>query len=220
MFCLRYVVFFSGNIPRLKEIFMKRIFFCVMIFFPVFVFAQENIHYVNAQAGLRVRNSPDINAERIGVLDNRTKVNVIREDTKTVTIDGITGKWVFVREKGIEGWVFSGYLLSTKQMLVGVWQTENYRNSRDFVFQVFRENGEWATLESGSRAEAEGTWDIVNGKLERVQKIFYNDGEPERKTVILENVFKILDEATLEITFSDSSREEFIRRLDMNHYLK
>ena len=68
------------------------------------------IKYVNAPEGLRVRKSPGINADRIGVLDNATKVIVIKEDEHDVTIDGINGKWTLVESEYIQGWVFGGFL--------------------------------------------------------------------------------------------------------------
>jgi len=72
----------------------------------------NKIMYVNAPAGLRVRNSPNINAEMIGVLGNLTEVLVLREDENNLTIDGIEGKWTFIETGYIQGWVFGGFLVS------------------------------------------------------------------------------------------------------------
>ncbi|MCL2601488.1 MAG: SH3 domain-containing protein [Treponema sp.] len=66
--------------------------------------------YVKAPAGLRVRNSPDINAERIGVLDDLTEVLVLKKDGNNLTIDGISGKWTLIETYDIQGWVFGGFL--------------------------------------------------------------------------------------------------------------
>ena len=68
------------------------------------------VKYVNASAGLRVRSSPDLNAQRIGVLDNLTEVRVMEEDGNSLNIDGIEGKWTLVESGNILGWVFGGYL--------------------------------------------------------------------------------------------------------------
>jgi len=65
--------------------------------------------YVNASAGLRVRKSPNLNGDRIGVLDFGTEVIIIKEDHNVIYIDEVEGKWVFI-ESPIEGWVFSGFL--------------------------------------------------------------------------------------------------------------
>jgi hypothetical protein len=65
--------------------------------------------YVNSPEGLRVRNLPSIDGERIGLLDFLAEVKIITEDNISVTIDGIEGKWVKIITP-IEGWVFSGYL--------------------------------------------------------------------------------------------------------------
>ena len=76
--------------------------------------------FVNSPDGLRIRNSPDINGERIGLLPHLAGITVISEDANDVTIDNIRGKWVLMRfttllntaygREGIEGWVFNGYL--------------------------------------------------------------------------------------------------------------
>jgi len=72
--------------------------------------------YVNSPEGLRVRNSPDINGERIGLLDDLTLVRVIKQDETTIDINGIKGKWTYIETENIQGWVFSGYLSSLKPL--------------------------------------------------------------------------------------------------------
>jgi hypothetical protein len=66
--------------------------------------------YVNSPEGLRGRKSPDITGEIIAVLNDLTKVKIIKEDDNYINIDEIRGKWVFVSSDNIEGWVFNGYL--------------------------------------------------------------------------------------------------------------
>jgi hypothetical protein len=66
--------------------------------------------YVNAPEGLRVRNSPGLDGDRIALLDNLTEVLVMEEDENNVNIDGISGKWTFIEAGNIRGWVFGGYL--------------------------------------------------------------------------------------------------------------
>ena len=70
------------------------------------------IKFVNAPAGLNVRNSPNINSDRIGALMDLTEVLVIREDGITFNIDGVDGKWTLIETNSIEGWVFGGFLSS------------------------------------------------------------------------------------------------------------
>ncbi|MDR0474025.1 MAG: hypothetical protein LBH43_10195 [Treponema sp.] len=80
------------------------------------LFSQHNVMkymYVNATDGLRVRNSPNINGERIALLPHLTVVAIIREDSSFVTIDNIRGKWVFIQTNfdffriGQGGWVLA-----------------------------------------------------------------------------------------------------------------
>jgi len=66
--------------------------------------------YVNALEGLRVRNSPGLDGDRIALLDFKTEVVAKIEDENSVIIDGIEGKWTFIEFNDIKGWVFGGYL--------------------------------------------------------------------------------------------------------------
>jgi len=93
--------------------------------------------YVKAPAGLRVRNSPDINAERIGVLDDLTEVLVLKEDENNLTIDGISGKWTLIETDDIQGWVFGGFLSNTTMLYILDYIYE-YFNFYDMI--DFREN--------------------------------------------------------------------------------
>ena len=68
------------------------------------------VKFVNAPVGLNVRDSPDINSNRIGGLSDLAEVLVIREDGEIFTIDGIDGKWTYIEADGIQGWVFGGFL--------------------------------------------------------------------------------------------------------------
>jgi formylglycine-generating enzyme required for sulfatase activity len=73
---------------------------------------QENLNkimYVNSPEGLRVRNLPSINGDRIGILDYLTEVKIIKEDNDIINIEGIEGRWVNIITP-VEGWVFSGFL--------------------------------------------------------------------------------------------------------------
>jgi len=87
-----------------------------LLFSVIGINAQENtsnIMYVFAPNGLRVRNSPNINGEIIGRLQFGEMVEILRENSVTVTIDTLIGKWVYITTNSVEGWVFNGYLIRT-----------------------------------------------------------------------------------------------------------
>jgi len=65
--------------------------------------------YVNSVEGLRVRKEPNINSERIFLLNHLEKVTIL-EKGNYVTIDDINGNWVLIKTANITGWVFDGYL--------------------------------------------------------------------------------------------------------------
>jgi hypothetical protein len=98
---------------------------------PVFAFliltaiaetmAQEisTVMYVNAPMGLPVRSSPDIDGKIVGTLAHMTELRVIRAHNSIVTIDGVTGRWIYVATENTAGWVFEDYLTSTNAYTTG-----------------------------------------------------------------------------------------------------
>ena len=92
--------------------------------------------YVNAQAGLRVRNQPDLNSDRIGLLDDQSKVYVITEYENSVSIDGIDGRWTFVVTDYIEGWVFGGFLSQTPRTATGGKIFATMEDAINYIFFV------------------------------------------------------------------------------------
>jgi hypothetical protein len=125
---------------------------------------QNNMYtmYVNSSEGLRVRNSPNLNGEKIGLLEFFTAVKIIREDNNSVNIDGINGKWVYIKTP-IEGWVFDGYLSEVLPLeipfILGVW--ENVENSD--IQYYFLENNTY--IEYWAPGSAGGTWQLEGNTL-------------------------------------------------------
>lgn len=68
------------------------------------------LYAVNSFEGLRVRNTPSLNAEKIGLLEYQETVNVLSIDNEDVIIDGIKSKWYKIKSEKCEGYVFGGYL--------------------------------------------------------------------------------------------------------------
>ena len=71
--------------------------------------------YVNATEGLRVRNSPSSDGEKVGLLKHNTQVIITKEDINTVNIGGVEGKWVYITTP-VEGWVFDGFLVDFEKI--------------------------------------------------------------------------------------------------------
>jgi len=65
---------------------------------------------VNPDEGLRVRDIPDLQGNKIYLLPNKSLVEVIKTDDKSVNIDGINSNWKQIKYNNITGWVFGGYL--------------------------------------------------------------------------------------------------------------
>lgn len=121
---------------------------------------------VNASAGLRLRDKPSTEGERLGVLEHLTEVNVIREDTTIVTIGGVEGKWVYI-DSPAEGWVFSGFLVNSmdqyyKSAIIGMWMMTG-QDAR--LVHAFSGDNRWAFGLYESEFSESGTWYIEGTKL-------------------------------------------------------
>jgi len=89
---------------------MKINILIILLFFTCISFSQRK-HIVTAKSGLILRDSPDINASKIGKLDFEEKVVVIDFTTSSFTTENIKGYWVKIKVKdGREGYVFNGFL--------------------------------------------------------------------------------------------------------------
>lgn len=58
----------------------------------------NKIMFVNAPDGLRVRDSPSLYGNIIGFLSDLLEILVVREDYNRFNINGIEGKWTFIRQ--------------------------------------------------------------------------------------------------------------------------
>ena len=126
---------------------------------------QEDLNlmmFANALAGLRVRSEPDISSERLGVLDFGTQVIVVEKGNMVVVIDGIEGKWVYVKSP-IEGWVFDGYLTGAdpiKEFLLSAKWVFRRNSDIDFTFNA---NGTYDMYNAPGIQS--GIWELNNAIL-------------------------------------------------------
>ena len=132
--------------------------------------------YVNSVGGLHVRDIPNINGERIALLDDGTEILVKKEDESNVIIDGIDGKWVFVEYNNVAGWVFNGYLTDSKTTAnnFDVETPEEVLNTidsvADFIFNKnFKLKGKYFNLQdvasslSNYRLIRQDTYESIHG---------------------------------------------------------
>jgi len=66
--------------------------------------------WVNATAGLRIRDEANLDGNVIGVIPYAEKIMLLYEEERIETIDNTTGKWSKIRWQEKEGWVFGGFL--------------------------------------------------------------------------------------------------------------
>ena len=92
---------------------------------PAFVFVQDS-GYVSAPSGLRVRNEPSLEGERIGVRPFGKKVRIIERTGIELVVKengkDLAGEWVGIESRLLQngelatvtGYVFDGFLVKTK----------------------------------------------------------------------------------------------------------
>ncbi len=93
------------------------IMFIIFISSTLIINSQENINesrWVTADVGLNMRDSPNLNAKKIGLIPYGEQVLLIEETGKLIAISGVTGKWSKIKWKGKMGWVFGAYLTGNK----------------------------------------------------------------------------------------------------------
>ena len=94
---------------------MKNSIILFLLFSCFYIFSQK-IEFANAPNGLVIRDSPNLNSNRIGKLDYGTRVMIIDKTNITLEIKDegkiITGKWTKVKDliNNQIGYVFSGFL--------------------------------------------------------------------------------------------------------------
>jgi hypothetical protein len=123
--------------------------------------------YANAPAGLRVRSSAGLDGERIGALEHNAKVIVAREMIQAVTLDGLTGKWVYIFTPEIEGWVFNGYLAAEAP----VKQQDNLESFILGEWIFWSGDGDYSFFADGhyvrgnGQSESFGSWKLSGNEL-------------------------------------------------------
>jgi hypothetical protein len=78
------------------------------------------IMYINSPEGLRVRDKPSLDGEKLFLLEKNHEVIILKKDINNIIIDGIIGNWMYIRSNSNEaqGWVFGGYLSKEKNLSI------------------------------------------------------------------------------------------------------
>ncbi|MCB1173741.1 MAG: SH3 domain-containing protein [Leptospiraceae bacterium] len=74
----------------------------------------NSIHmYVTARSGLVIRADSSTNADKLGLVPFGTKVKVLEQSDKLLTVSGKQGHWTRIEYDGQVGWSFGGFLSAT-----------------------------------------------------------------------------------------------------------
>jgi len=202
----------------------KRICFMAVLFLTVvFLQAQEyelpRVMFVNAPLGLRAREEPNLNSQRLGVLAHGERVVIVEFSEHTETIDGITNHWYKVKKHlRLDGysylyvWVFGGYVIDEVPLdiptLFGRW---SYKDER-FMYMDFQPNGRFADGLEETSAVSFGTWTLEGDVL---TLSYIRQVDIDEYTTIFEHgwtdiiILEIIDRNNINLIYPNNS----VRRL-------
>lgn len=73
----------------------------------------EDVRYVSAPGGLKLRTKPGLDSDVLLILPKGTRVVVSETSAVTASVDGKTAPWVRVSSGSTQGWAFAGFLEKT-----------------------------------------------------------------------------------------------------------
>ena len=74
--------------------------------------------WASAKSGLRMRDAPNLNANKLKTIPYAQKVNVIQESGDILSLAKTQGKWTEVQWESNRGWVYGGFLSDLNPKLV------------------------------------------------------------------------------------------------------
>ena len=193
-----------------KNLLILIVFFITSILFALnseyFNNTKIDILYVDSIEGLRIRDTPGLTGNRIGVLYDRMVVKVVEIGDETV-IDGIKSKWIKIllpietikNDKNIYGWVFGGYLTDKLEPFsTDNWSDDDLKRYlcrfpwiTGRAYRKFESSGAYVMglLESGAGGSGKYSVSIKNKTI----KVRASYGDEDFQSEIKQDVFQIID---------------------------
>lgn len=154
----------------------------ILFFFTMNINAQE--YFVNAESGLNVRETANLNSKRIGKLIHKEKVEILEKGTNKISIvdenKELYGFWFKIKSKNISGYVFSGFL--TKDNFYEEIEIKEIENKTQDKKGVEKTKITSTTLNSNQRVkekDSENKKEIQ--KVEKTSDISDLNQSPEQK---------------------------------------
>lgn len=98
---------------------------------------ERDFRFVNSKEGLRIRNKPGTDGEKIGSLKNKEKVEVIAETTVIEKFGLTKARWLEIKtENNLSGFVFGGYLEKSLDIIDIIQQIEGEYTTDAYKFRV------------------------------------------------------------------------------------
>ncbi len=180
--------------------------------------------WINSPEGLRLRSSPNLDSQKISLIEDRKEINVF-EIGPLDEIDGILSFWLRVEYNSIKGWIFGGYasivppvinqdineteLEICPENLWGTWYS-GYSDCPEYIEQssfyiTFDSNGNYRCGKNFTDIGTEGKYSFENNNLHL--KLVLNEDSGHLEYNEIQKIIK-LTETCLIYSKDNSDSEE------------
>ena len=139
--------------------------------------------FVDAPAGLRVRNSPGLDGDVIGVLSDLSEVTTLWLNERIEVIDKIVGYWMFVETDDIQGWVFDGFLSSSPRTIFGITSVQIPTDVYPAYIEVAGRNHRLVFSDGSRKSMNFGRATTWSGNMGNIRVFSTNSRESEYKFI-------------------------------------
>jgi len=98
--------------------------------------------WVLAEKGLKMRETPSVSGRELTIIPFSSEVEFVEEQKDEVTVAGTKGKWTLIIWKERKGWIFGGFLVSSKPdsdktagLHDGEWWELSIIKGKDVIFK-------------------------------------------------------------------------------------
>jgi hypothetical protein len=188
---------------------MKKIFFCLFIFFPTLLFGQyeyvRKYMFVTAPDGLEVRMSPSNNSIIRGNISYGEYITIYQRTIEKYTIDGVDDYFYNTSETPNGRWLFGGGYLSERlnsNPFLGRWAQD-----RDILW-IFKINNWFQTGKRYTGGANSGDFELgADNRLSLISKEWDDEKEEYVKTTRVEAKVRFINPDRMILMFNNYSVE-------------
>ena len=132
----------------------------------------SGLMWASAKSGLRMRDAPNLNANKLKTIPYAQKVNVIQESGDILSLAKTQGKWTEVQWESNRGWVYGGFLSDLNPKLVDGDKMSELLNTLSELYSK-----KWDTAPFLCRVMVKGRGYHINEEGDLIPGIHMRNGE-------------------------------------------